>query len=141
MGSESFPFSVKFKERIYYLPEINNGDAENFFGPALDPEDTEFPGFLDIFIGAPNLDPSPSLNATIEIALQGYTAELHRIKIRSMIPKWVWWNFLDRTSHSDGFARLQFVQPQDAAKATWNLCKIGPYDIVQETLLDCFDHR
>ena len=80
-GPESFPFSVKFKERIYYLPEINNGDAENFFGPALDPEDTEFPGFLDIFIGAPNLDPSPSVNATIEIALQGYTVELHRIKI------------------------------------------------------------
>ena len=80
-GSESFPFSVKFKERLYYLPEINNGDAENFFGPALDPEDPAFPGFIDIFIGAPKLDPSPSLNATIEIALQGYTAELHRIKI------------------------------------------------------------
>jgi len=80
-GSESFPFSVKFKERLYYLPEINNGDAENFFGPALDPEDPAFPGFIDIFIGAPKLDPSPSLNATIEIALQGYTAEFHSVKI------------------------------------------------------------
>jgi hypothetical protein len=80
-GSESFPFSVKFKERLYYLPEINNSDAENFFGPALDPEDPAFPGFIDIFIGAPKLDPSPSLNATIEIALQGYTAEFHSVKI------------------------------------------------------------
>jgi len=45
------------------------------------------------------------------------------------------------TVHSDGFARLQFVHPQDATKATWNLGKIGPYDIIQEILLDCFDHR
>jgi len=80
-GPESFPFSVNFEERIYYLPEINNGEAENFFGPALDPEDPAFPGFIDVFIGAPNVDPSPSLNATIEIALQGYTAELHSVKI------------------------------------------------------------
>jgi hypothetical protein len=45
------------------------------------------------------------------------------------------------TIHSDGFARLQFVQPQDATEAAWNLGKIGPYDIIQETPLDCFDHR
>ena len=95
--SGSFPFSVTFKEKVYYLPEIINGDADNFFGPALAPEDPEFPGFLDVFIGASNLDPSPSLNATIEIALQGYTAELHRVKILLNDNEVGTWNFSDRT--------------------------------------------
>jgi hypothetical protein len=81
LGSGSFPFSVTFNEKVYYLPGINNGDADNFFGPALDPEDPEFPGFIDVFFRISNLDPSPSLNATIEIALQGYTEELHRVNI------------------------------------------------------------
>jgi len=80
-ASGRFPFSVKFKERVYYFPSIKNGDAENFFGPAVAPASVLPPGFLDVLIGASNLDPSPSLKATLEIALQGGTVVLHRVKV------------------------------------------------------------
>jgi hypothetical protein len=78
---DSFPFSVTFKERVYYFTAIKNGDAENFFGPAIAPASILAPGFLDVFIGASNLDSSSHLNATLEIALQGVTVVPHSIKI------------------------------------------------------------
>jgi len=55
--SDSFPFSVTFKERVYYFPEIKNGETDNFFGPAIAPLSVLDPGYLDVTIGVSNIVP------------------------------------------------------------------------------------
>ena len=77
----SFPFSIRFREIVYYFPSIKNGEVENFFGPGIAPASVQPPGYLEVYIGAPNLDPSSPLDATLEIALQGVLDAPHSIKV------------------------------------------------------------
>lgn len=67
-------FTYDRKERsIHFAGLTNNGDATNFFGQVITP----WPVTQDLIIGA--LDPSYGGNATMEITIQGATADMQHV--------------------------------------------------------------
>ena len=71
----SFPFTIEWKPRTIYFANLKNGEAENFFGPVIATEPVEQVFYLQ------HLDPAPSGEALLEVALQGATAGLHRVTL------------------------------------------------------------
>jgi Peptidase family C25 len=72
----SVTFAYEKRERSMFLAAIvNNGDAENYFGPLVWSEPTEQPLRLG------NADSGAAGNATLEVTLQGGTDGPHRTQI------------------------------------------------------------
>lgn len=68
------PFTYDRVERsIHFAALTNNGDGTNFFGQVI----TTWPATQDLLIGA--LDPSYGGNATMNVAIQGATADIHHV--------------------------------------------------------------
>jgi hypothetical protein len=74
-GSQSFLHTVQLKERTIYVAALKNGDTENFFGAVVSPEGA------DQILNVTNLDPSPPGDALLQVALQGLTSSVHRVKV------------------------------------------------------------
>jgi hypothetical protein len=74
-STDTFLRTVEDKPRSIYFPALNNGEAENFFGPMVWTMPVE--QVLNIF------SPSPSHpgEATLEVSLQGVTAGTHKVKV------------------------------------------------------------
>ncbi len=66
--AQNFPFTIERKERINYFDSLKNGDADNFFGPAV----TDSAVSQDLILT--NLDTLSSGQAILEVALQGVTS-------------------------------------------------------------------
>ena len=74
--AESVAFTYEKRERSMFLAAIvNNGDAENYFGPLVWSEPTDQPLHLG------NADSGAPGNATLEVTLQGGTDGPHRTAI------------------------------------------------------------
>ena len=63
----SFLRTVERKDRVLYFAALNNGDAENFFGPVVGTDP------VDQTLNIHNLDSSPPGNANLLVSLQGVT--------------------------------------------------------------------
>lgn len=75
-ASQSFAYVIERKERINYFSGLLNGDAENFFGPlVLSGAETR----QDLSVN--HLDSTATTQATLEIALQGLTAQAHEVRV------------------------------------------------------------
>jgi hypothetical protein len=74
-GGQSFPFTVERKERTIYFAALNNGDAENFFGPLISTEPVEQA------LTVHHLDQTGGGEALLEVVLQGVTQVTHRVRI------------------------------------------------------------
>jgi hypothetical protein len=75
-SSQGFAYVSERKERINYFSGLLNGDAENFFGPlVLSGSQTR----QDLNVN--NIDNSTSAQASLEIALQGLTAQAHQVRV------------------------------------------------------------
>lgn len=76
VGAESFPFTVEWKPRTVYAPNVLNGDDDNFFGPVLanggDPVSQSLV-VTNIYRGGPD--------ATLQVLLQGGTAGPHNVSV------------------------------------------------------------
>jgi len=68
-----FPFAVQRKDRVVFVPGIDNGEAESWFGPIVGP-----PGFpaADQSVRLSNLNTAAAQTATLEVALQGASTGL-----------------------------------------------------------------
>ena len=66
---------MEIKERIIYVAALKNGDTDNFFGAVVSSEGA------DQILNITNLDPSAPGNALLEVALQGGTSTIHRVKV------------------------------------------------------------
>lgn len=73
---QSFLFTVERKDRSVYLAMVKNGEAENFFGPVIVKEPVEQ------FLTLRHVDPAPSPDAQLEIALQGVTTGVHQVIVQ-----------------------------------------------------------
>jgi hypothetical protein len=65
--SSSFDYTVERKERTVYFASLRNGDAENFFGQVIATQP------IDQNIQVHHLDPAPTHEAALQVALQGVT--------------------------------------------------------------------
>jgi len=74
--SPSFAYSVERKDRTIYFSGLRNGDAENFFGPVIAREPVDQSLILQ------RVNKASTLDAQIEIAVQGVTQQLHQIKVQ-----------------------------------------------------------
>jgi hypothetical protein len=75
-----FPYTVQRKDRSVYLPGIQNGDADNWFGSPVGP--LPFPP-ADESIVVSNLDTASAGDATLQVALQGATTGLtHEVDVK-----------------------------------------------------------
>ncbi len=74
--SESFAFTVEQRERTVYVPAVQNGLDENFFGVviAADP--------VDQTLYLTHLDPTPPSEAHLVVTLQGITTHAHQVRVR-----------------------------------------------------------
>lgn len=75
----NFVSAIDFKERFNYVPNILNGETENFFGRGISTTPATFP------VNVSNLDTSATTQATLEFGLQGLlntnTGAPHRVTV------------------------------------------------------------
>lgn len=74
-GAGSFVSTVERKDKLIYFSGLLNGDAENWFGPVVNPSGVTQP-LTTRFVqrqGAPE--------ATLEVALQGVTDQIHTVNL------------------------------------------------------------
>jgi hypothetical protein len=69
----SFPYTVERRDRTVYYASLLNGDAENFFGPAV------YSASLAQVLRAEKLASDGA--ATLEVSLQGVTTVSHQVKV------------------------------------------------------------
>lgn len=72
-AGDSFPYTVQRKDRLFYRSEIQNGDAENFFGAFIYYQPTDQALTVNRI--------APAANTTLEIALQGFNAGPHQVQV------------------------------------------------------------
>jgi len=72
-AGDSFQYTVQRKDRLFYRSEIQNGDAENFFGAFIYYQPTDQALTVNRI--------APSANTTLEIALQGFNAGPHQVQV------------------------------------------------------------
>lgn len=73
----SFPVTLERRERIYYVPTIQNGpDEENFFGAVVN----NGAGGTQTFT-LPQLDETSNALATVSVTLQGATITAHQVGV------------------------------------------------------------
>ncbi len=73
---QSFPFTVERKDYSLYLAMVKNGEASNFYGAVIAKDPVEQALTLH------HLDPSPLVEAQLEVALQGVTTGAHQVIIQ-----------------------------------------------------------
>ncbi len=73
--SESFPYTVEKKDRIFYFAGLRNGDQSNFFGPII------YQAPADQLLEVRHLDLPASGDATLEVRIQGVTALPHQVNV------------------------------------------------------------
>lgn len=72
-AGDSFQYTVQRKDRLFYRSEIQNGDAENFFGAFIFSQPTDQAMTVNRI--------APAANTTLEIALQGFNAGPHQVQV------------------------------------------------------------
>jgi hypothetical protein len=75
LAPRSFLFTVERKDRVLYFAALRNGEAENFFGPAITTEPVQQSLSLQ------HLDSAPPGLAKLDLALQGATQGTHRVGV------------------------------------------------------------
>jgi hypothetical protein len=76
LAANSFAYTVERRERSIYFPALLNGEeTENYFGPPV----TAAPAAQTVQLHA--LDAASPAPATLEIALQGVTANAHAVRV------------------------------------------------------------
>ncbi|HKR02758.1 MAG TPA: C25 family cysteine peptidase [Pyrinomonadaceae bacterium] len=75
-SAQGFPYTWERKDRTSYFSGLLNGEAENFFGPLVL---KAAPAKQDLNLT--DIDKSQGGTATLEIALQGLTAQEHQVKV------------------------------------------------------------
>ena len=72
----SFPFTVQWKPRLVYFAALQNGDVDNFFGPALDPTEpvTQALPVAHVYAAAAG-------TSTLQVRMQGVTAGSHVVVV------------------------------------------------------------
>jgi hypothetical protein len=75
LGISSFPFAVEKMDRTIYFAALKNGEASNFFGSVI----AGAP--VNQLLNLPHSDAASSGQAFLEVALQGVTQALHRVKV------------------------------------------------------------
>jgi hypothetical protein len=73
--TDKFAFTIERKDRTLYAPGIRNGEAENFFGPAITPAGTTQT------LVARDLAANAPTPATLEAAVQGATDGIHQVQV------------------------------------------------------------
>ena len=76
-GPVSFPSTVQWKPRQVYFAALLNGEADNFFGPALEPT-TPVTQALPVS----QVDAGASGVATLTVRLQGVTEGAHVVGVQ-----------------------------------------------------------
>ena len=71
---QSYAYTIERKERTVYFAALQNGEAENFFGPVITTEP------VGQTLTVSHLDATATWPATLEVALQGATAGAHRVR-------------------------------------------------------------
>ena len=73
----SFPFTVQWRPRTLYFAALQNGDAENFFGPVLEPTApvTQALPVTNVHAGAPG-------TSMLTVRMQGGTAGAHVVLVQ-----------------------------------------------------------
>ena len=72
--TQSFAYTVERRERTVYFAALQNGEAENFFGPVIATE----PVAQTLTVS--HLDATAAWPATLEVTLQGATAGAHMVR-------------------------------------------------------------
>ena len=73
-ASSAFSYTVERKDRVFYFSALINGEVDNFFGPVLSKTATR----QDLVLR--NIDQA-SDQATLELSLQGITAQTHKVRV------------------------------------------------------------
>jgi hypothetical protein len=73
-SSPSFPATIERRYQSVYFAALKNGEAENFFGPAISRDPVEVKLLVE------SLAPAPATSA-VEIVLQGVTEMPHRVEM------------------------------------------------------------
>ncbi|HEX5732525.1 MAG TPA: C25 family cysteine peptidase [Blastocatellia bacterium] len=71
----SFSYTVERKDRTVYFSSLNNGEADNFFGPVVAREPVQ----LALALHA--IDRAAQSDAELEVILQGVTQAHHRVRV------------------------------------------------------------
>jgi len=109
-AGDSFPYTVQRKDRLFYRSEIQNGDAENFFGAFI------FSQATDQAMTVTRI--APSDNTTLEIALQGFNAGPHQVQVSLNEAIVGTLNFNDRTRQVFTLTAPQALLTEGANKVT-----------------------
>ena len=72
----SFPAMLQWQPRSIYIPALLNGDADNFFGPALDSADP-----VTQPLTLTNLSPGAPGSSALTVTMQGGTAGSHSVVV------------------------------------------------------------
>ncbi|HJQ25162.1 MAG TPA: C25 family cysteine peptidase, partial [Blastocatellia bacterium] len=74
--AQSFAYTTELKPRLFYFPSLLNGDADNWFGPIINPT------AYTLTIQAAHPDLGSSQPVTLDLVLQGLTTNLtHRVNV------------------------------------------------------------
>ncbi len=71
----SFSYTVERKDRTVYFSSLNNGEADNFFGPVIAKEPVQ----LALALSA--IDRTTQSDAQLEVMLQGVSQAHHRVRL------------------------------------------------------------
>ncbi|HJQ67370.1 MAG TPA: C25 family cysteine peptidase [Blastocatellia bacterium] len=71
----SFPYTVERRDRTVYFSSLNNGEADNFFGPVIAREPVQ------VGLALRAIDRAASSDAELEVTLQGVTQAQHRVRL------------------------------------------------------------
>jgi len=77
LGAPSFPYTVEKKDRVFYFASLNNGDADSFFGPMVTAAEP-----VEQVLVALHSDPAPPGDPVLEVGLQGFTTDPHRVRVQ-----------------------------------------------------------
>jgi hypothetical protein len=69
LPATSFPFAVQSKDRLVFFSDLQNGDADSFFGEVIYDTVTDLP------LSLTHVDPAASSSSTLEVSLQGITED------------------------------------------------------------------
>lgn len=72
----SFAETVERRDRVIRFAALTNGDAENFFGPAISSATVEQ------HLSLRSLDTASGAGGTLEVALQGLTSHPHEVRVQ-----------------------------------------------------------
>lgn len=71
----SFAYAVERHDRTIYVAQVHNGEADNFYGPALSGSP------VDQVLATPHPDTSPGRSAIVTVILQGFNDSPHAVAL------------------------------------------------------------